>query len=101
MKRTASKLWAYRPSNSRGWHWALERTVDEETSKLDLDVARDREPTVHFQVSKKQPTSEPNPMTKRRPKSRRGKPASGARAKAKRITAQIRKLKTQRKKLYR
>jgi hypothetical protein len=34
-------------------------------------------------------------------KKRRAKSATGARAKAKRITAQIRKLKTQRRKLYR
>lgn len=59
MKRTPSTLWAYRHRPTKGWDWYIERTVDEETSELDLQVARERDPAMSFAVSKSKPKGTP------------------------------------------
>jgi hypothetical protein len=57
---TELKLWSYRNSPTQGWHWLLERNVDEGAhARLALDCSRAEEPDVSFLVSKSQPIEVP------------------------------------------
>ena len=55
---TTTRVWAYRHSDSSGWHWAADRPSCG-IENLDLHAAHEREPLTRFVVADTRPKNDP------------------------------------------